>query len=339
MKRTLNILLIIGSVVPIAATVFVISVKPAGTTAVPTAQLESTPPPSLPPLKTISPSQPEGSGIAREIQLHTHILDRPSNKIVQYTVQEGDSPSSIAKQFDLQPETILWGNEGLSAGAGNLKIGMSLSILPVDGVLHTVQEGDTLERLETLHGIPAQDIFEFPGNDFDLTQPAELALGQQIIIPNGQGPILWQAPGPVVVSGQGRNSPGFYSGALINFGTGYFIWPVNSYNITQEFWSGHAGIDVSTDFRQPIFASDSGTVIFSGWDDTGFGNLIIIDHGNGYWTYYGHNEANLVSVGQGVVQGQQIAESGKTGNSTGNHIDFRIRADSGAFLNPFDFLP
>jgi len=67
--------------------------------------------------------------------------------------------------------------------------------------------------------------------------------------------------------------------------------------------------------------------------------LIIIDHGNGYRTYYSHNEAILVSVGQGIVQGQQISESGSTGNSTGNHLDFRIRATGGGFYNPMDFLP
>src|SRR3972149_509889 len=213
MTRTLNILLVVGCVISIAAT-FVISVKPTGTTAAPTAQIETTVPPSLPLLDTNSLPPPEGNGIAREIQLETHISGWPLNKISRYKVQPGDSLSSIAKQFDLQPETILWGNEGLSAEAGNLKIGMSLSILPVDGVLHTVQEGDTLERLVTLHGIPAQGIFEFPGNYFDLTQPAQLALGQQIIIPNGQGPLLWQAPGPVVVSGGGREPPGLFSGGV-----------------------------------------------------------------------------------------------------------------------------
>ena len=80
-------------------------------------------------------------------------------------------------------------------------------------------------------------------------------------------------------------------------------------------------------------------MIFSGWSETGYGNLVIVDHGNGYWTYYAHNEANLVSVGQGVLQGQQIAESGSTGNSTADHLDFRIRAESGSFVNPLDYLP
>jgi murein DD-endopeptidase MepM/ murein hydrolase activator NlpD len=108
--------------------------------------------------------------------------------------------------------------------------------------------------------------------------------------------------------------------------------------LTQEYWSGHPGIDLATDFRQPIFASDSGTVIFSSWDDTGYGNFIVIDHGNGFKTMYGHNEANLVGTGQTVAKGQQIAESGNTGNSTGNHLDFRILSN-GTFVNPFSYLP
>jgi hypothetical protein len=273
------------------------------------------------------------------LQLKTSIPERPSYKIVQYTVQGGDSAWSIAQKYDLQPETILWGNEGLSASAGSLKAGATLKILPVDGVLHIVQGGDTLELLEGLHGTPAQEIFEYPGNEFDLTQPPDLIPGLEIIIPNGRSSLAWESPGPVVVAGQGRKSPGYYAGPLANVGTGFFTWPVNSYVFTQEFWSGHPAIDLATDFRQPVFASDSGTVIFSGWDTTGYGNLVILDHSNGYWTYYGHNEANLVYAGQGVIQGQQIAESGSTGNSTGDHLDFRIRVDGGAFLNPMDFLP
>lgn len=77
---------------------------------------------------------------------------------------------------------------------------------------------------------------------------------------------------------------------------------------------------------------------FSGWDDTGYGNSVIIDHGNGYRTYYAHNEANLVSPGQVVMQGQQVAESGSTGNPTGNHLDFRILY-GGSFFSPLEYLP
>jgi murein DD-endopeptidase MepM/ murein hydrolase activator NlpD len=275
-----------------------------------------------------------GDGITRHLQLKTIIPKRASNKVTEYVVRRGDSAWSIAEDFGLKPETILWGNDQLNAAAGSLKAGDTLKILPVDGVLHTVQDGDTLETLQTLHGTPAQEIFEYFGNNFDLTQPAQLTKGQQLIIPNGIAPISWsEAQAPGAASGSG----GRYSGEVSNLGTGNFIWPVNGYDLTQEYWGGHPGLDLATAFRQPIFASDSGTVVFSGWDNTGYGNMVIIDHGNGFKTTYGHNEANLASVGQTVVKGQQIAESGNTGNSTGNHIDFRILLN-GTFLNPLDYL-
>ncbi len=335
MKPTFNILLILGCVLSIAAA-FVISVKLAGTTAAPTSQIESTVLPSLPPLNTNSPSQLEAVGIARQLQLKTNIPERPNEKVTEYVVQRGDSPWSIAQKFGLEPETILWSNEELNASAGSLKTGDRLIILPVDGVLHIVKEGDTLETLEGIHGTPTQEIFEFIGNNFDLTQPPQLMSGQQIIIPNGYSSILWSEAQVPVVSMTG--SGGGYSSDIPNLGSGYFIWPVNAYGLSQEYWSGHPGIDLTTDFRQPVFASDSGTVVFSGWDDTGYGNFIVIDHGNGFQTTYGHNEANLVATGQTVVKGQQIAESGNTGNSTGNHLDFRILLN-GAFLNPLGYLP
>lgn len=336
MNRTFNILLVVGCILSIAAA-FVISVKPAGTTAAPIAKNETTVPLSLPPLDTTnSPSQSESGGIARRLQLKTNIPERPNDKVTEYVVQRGDSPWSIAQKFGLEPETILWSNDALNASAGSLKIGDRLIILPVDGVLHIVEEGDTLETLENIHGTPTQGIIEYPGNSFDLTQPPQLIAGQQIIIPNGTSPILWsEAQAPIAAqTGLGRG----YSSDVPNLGSGYFIWPVNTYSLSQEYWSGHPGLDVVTDFRQPIFASDSGTVIFSGWDATGYGNFIVIDHGNGFKTTYGHNEANLVAAGQTVVKGQQIAESGNTGNSTGNHIDFRILLN-GAFVNPLGYLP
>lgn len=335
MKHTFNILLVVGCVMSIVAAL-VISVKPAGTTAAPTSQIETAVPPSLPPLNTNPPALLQDTGITRHIQLKTIIPERTENKITEYVVRRGDSPWSIAQKFGIQPETILWANENLNAMAGNLSIGDTVNILPVDGVLHAVQDGDTLETLVRLHGTPAQEILEYFGNNFDLTKPPQLTVGQQIIIPNGVAPISWseaQAPSAALTGSRGS-----YSSEVPNLGTGYFIWPVNGYTLSQEYWSGHPAIDLATDFRQPVFASDSGTVVFSGWDDTGYGNMVIIDHGNGYQTYYSHNEANLVGTGQTVGKGQQIAESGSTGNSTGDHVDFRILLN-GAFQNPLAYLP
>lgn len=335
MKHIFNILLVAGCIASIVAA-FVISATPAKTTAAPTSQIETDDAPTLPPLDTNYQAQSMESGIPRRLQLKTNFPERASSKVFQYRVQPDDSPWSIAQKFGIQPKTILWANENLNAMAGSLRIGDTVNILPVDGVLHTVQEGDTLETLVKLHETPAQVILENFGNDFDLTKPPQLTVGQQIIIPNGLAPISWsEAQAPDAAQSGLRGS---YSSDVPNLGTGSFIWPVNAYSVSQEYWSGHPALDLATDFRQPVFASDSGTVVFSGWDDTGYGNMIIIDHGNGYQTYYSHNEANLVSTGQTVGKGQQIAESGSTGNSTGNHVDFRILLN-GVFLNPMPYLP
>lgn len=279
------------------------------------------------------PGELQFSGIPRLVQLKTNLQNTTSAKIIEYKVKSGDSLWSIAQQFNLKPETILWGNEWLS-DVGVLRIDDTVKILPVDGVLHTVEEGDTLEKLQKLHGTPAEDILEFPGNNFDLTQLPQLTVGQEIIIPNGTSPIVWaeaQPPSPITDNN--------YSGSYPNLGTGTFVWPLAPpFNLTQENWAGHPAIDVSTYFRQPIFASDTGTVIFAGWSKNGYGNLVILDHGNGYRTYYAHNESILVQAGEIAVQGQQIAESGSTGNSTGNHIDFRVMYNS-QFFNPLEYLP
>jgi LysM repeat protein len=274
-------------------------------------------------------------GIARLLTLKTLIPERPNHKVIQYAVQAGDSPWSIANQFDLQPESILWANTDLNSSAGSLKPGMVLNIPPTDGVIHTVIDGDTLESIQAMHGTTVEEIFEYPGNEFDLTETPRLITGQQVIVPNGTSPIAWQEAGPnlgVVASAGSSSIP------LVMTGNGFFLWPIAPpFAITQPYWSGHYGIDLDTYPRQPVFASDGGTVIFSGWDETGYGYFIIIDHGNGYRSTYGHNTANLVSAGQGVVQGQQIAESGSTGNSTGDHLDFRILYN-GTALDPAAIL-
>lgn len=332
MNRTSNLILIAGCFTAVVVA-FIFSITKAGTTEATTSQKETIVPASQPSSNQDPLLSLQNSGIPRLAQLKTKTQDTVTYNITKYKVKSGDSLWSIGKQFHLKPETILWGNDWLS-NVGVLQIDDTLNILPVDGVLHTVREGDTLEKLQILHGTPAQEIFEYIGNNFDLTQPPELKVGQQIIVPNGTSPIVWaEAQPPSVVINKD------YSGPYPNLGTGNFTWPIAlPVNMTQEYWSGHPAIDLSTYFRQPIFASDTGTVIFAGWSKNGYGNLVIIDHGNGYRTYYAHNESILVSAGEIAVQGQQIAESGSTGNSTGNHLDFRVMYN-GQFFNPLEYLP
>jgi hypothetical protein len=279
----------------------------------------------------------EFGGVVRRALIRTDIPDRPRFGVVEYTVQAGDTAWSIGEKFGLQPETILWGNSWLSVEAGSLSIGLTLRIPPVDGVLHEVREGESIESIAALYGADPEVVREYPGNGLAAVG-ATPEVGRELIVPGGTRALAWTEPGPRFVAGLGRASPGFYSGPLVQTGTGYFAWPTNTQSVTQGFWGGHPAIDIDTYFRQPIFASDSGTVIFSGWTDTGYGYLVVLDHGNGFWTYYAHNHALLVGVAQGVGQGQQIAESGSTGNSTGDHLHFGIRYE-GSWVNPLNFLP
>jgi LysM repeat protein len=290
---------------------------------------------SLPPFGRVNPTE----AVRRAVLLHTETPERARMAVLTYLVQRGDTASSIAERFGLKPETILWGNEGLSTDAGNLQVGLELTILPVDGILHTVREGDTLESLQAIYDVPAEAIVELPANGLAGEETPTLVAGQKLIVPGATKEVAWVEPGPRVLVGLGRRSPGFYSGPLVFSGTGTFLWPVSPIRITQGYWYGHPAVDLDTYPGQAVYASDSGTVIYSDWDSTGYGNLIIVDHGNGLWTYYAHNQANLVRAGDGVLQGGQIAESGSTGNSTGDHLDFRIRLAEGGFLNPVDFLP
>ena len=128
--------------------------------------------------------------------------------------------------------------------------------------------------------------------------------------------------------------------------TGSFRWPCSG-NITSRFGyrnlsysyasKNHKGIDIANRRGTAIYAADGGTVSYAGWM-SGYGYLVQINHGNGYVTYYGHNSSLIVSVGQHVYKGQQIARMGSTGNSTGNHCHFEVRYN-GVARNPLNYLP
>ena len=129
-------------------------------------------------------------------------------------------------------------------------------------------------------------------------------------------------------------------------GTGELSWPVNG-PITSPFgwrvhpiWGTqifHAGIDIAADYGQPVHAADSGTVIYAGWMG-GYGNAVMINHGGGMVTLYGHNQSFTVDVGDHVSRGQTIALAGSTGNSTGPHCHFEVRIH-GEVTQPLAYLP
>jgi LysM repeat protein len=283
--------------------------------------------------------------ITRWAEVRTLIPSRPRYDVTKYTVVKNDTIFIIASNFNLEPETILWGNPKLADNPNILSVGMELNILPINGALRVVQPGDTVEKIaKAFHGT-VEDILNFPGNNLDPTEAdPPLKAGQNIIIPGGwRDSVVWQLPS-VTRSTSGRISgePGSCAGPFSGpSGTFSFVWPANNHFLsgTDYLPVGHPGLDIAAGLGAPIYASDTGVIVFAGWSTRGYGNLIIVDHGNGWQTAYAHLSQINVVCGQGVFQGNLIGLSGSTGNSTGAHLHFEMRSDTYGRVNPWLYLP
>lgn len=253
---------------------------------------------------------------------HTYQGQQPEHSFETYVVQRGDTPGSIAERFGIRPETLLGGNPQLSQESSLLQTGVELIILPIDGVLHDVQPGETLEGISAQYGIPLEAIIAYEPNRLEF--PYRLYPGTQIMVPGAVRELFVWTP-PSLEEVVGRSSFEGRGVRPIIVGTGTFVYPVGSRNFTQYFWYGHRGIDIALPEGSAVFASDTGTVTFAGWNVYGFGNLIVVNHGNGYETFYGHLSGINVVPGQIVYQGNLIGSTGNTGNSSGPHIHFEIR--------------
>jgi murein DD-endopeptidase MepM/ murein hydrolase activator NlpD len=282
--------------------------------------------------------------IPRLVNLHTIIPTRPRQEISTYTVQVGDSVFQIATQFNIKPETVLWANyDLLNDNPDLISLGMELKIPPANGVYYQWQEGDTIETVAARFKAKAEDILNWSGNNLDLTDP-KVEPGAWILVPDGEREFRqWIIPtiprGRAGVSsslyGAGTCAGG-YEGA---YGTGAFVWPAGNHSLSgNDYWSGHLGIDIAAGEGAPIYAADSGVVVFSGWATGGYGYMVMIDHGNGYQTVYAHLSQASASCGRSVIQGGTIGYSGSSGNSTGAHLHFEVRYQGG-FVSPWYVLP
>lgn len=260
-------------------------------------------------------------------EMITQISDKPRGEIVDYRVQSGDTVSGIAQRFEVSIDTLRWANDLESVAA--IKPGQILKIPPVTGVVHKVKKGDTVYSLAKHYQTEAQGVVDFPFNTFVNDETFELAVGQLIIIPDGTKPkeIPWSPTTAIA-----RKTPD--AGSVV--ASGLFVWPTSGI-ISQGFRWYHRAMDIANKLIPPILAADSGRVVASGWTTGGYGNRIIIDHGNGFTTLYGHLSRIYVEAGQNVKKGDQIGQMGSTGRSTGPHLHFEIKKNGG-FLSPFDFL-
>lgn len=253
-------------------------------------------------------------------------------EVVNYTVQTGDTLDSIAEQFGIAAYTVFWQN-GLHSPS-ELSVGMQLELPPISGVPHVVQPGETLESIADWYGVRAGNIVGYPANE--LHHPYELIPGQEIFVP---GAII-EIPDHTVQDGE-RPAP-----TLVQMPGGEKMrWPTWGTITTNFGWSRwhrafHYGIDIANRWRTPIYAAAGGTVAESGWG--GLGWYVVIDHGNGFRSEYGHlNERPLVAAGEQVAKGQQIGYMGRTygsgGYASGVHLHFAVR-HLGVYIDPLPLL-
>jgi murein DD-endopeptidase MepM/ murein hydrolase activator NlpD len=282
--------------------------------------------------------------IFRRPVLHTIIPDRPREEVRDYVVSRGDSIFAIATKFSIKPDTVLWANyDLLNDNPDMISLGMQLKIPPTNGVLYKWKEGDSLDAVASTFEAKKEDILSFSGNQLDLTNP-NIQPGTLVMVPGGHREFRqWIIP--TIPRGKAGVSVGLYgAGACAGGygganGSGAFVWPAgNHYLSGNDYWGGHLGIDIAAGEGAPIYAADSGVVVFSGWANGGYGYIIMIDHGNGYQTLYGHLSSISAGCGQSVGQGGTIGYGGSTGNSTGPHLHFEVRYQGG-FVNPWYVLP
>ena len=243
------------------------------------------------------------------------------DQISLYVVHPGDTLPAIAKMFGVSVNTIRWGNDLKN---NTITVGQTLVILPISGIQHTVKKGDTLQSIAKLHKGDLDEILRYN----NLSKDAKLAVGDIIIVPDGEAVSITITPSK---SGVGVSK----SGPAYPVYDGYYMRPVIG-GIKTQGVHGHNGIDLASAYGSNIYASAAGEVIISrssGWNG-GYGKYIVVKHGNGTQTLYGHLSATLVNVGDSVEQGQVIGKMGNSGQvkgPTGIHLHFEIRGAR----NPF----
>jgi murein DD-endopeptidase MepM/ murein hydrolase activator NlpD len=266
---------------------------------------------------------------------NTIISGLPRDKITNYTVSEGETYWTIAYKFELDIDTLLWANNIAVGDIDKIKVGENLTILPVSGLLYTSVEGDTVQGIADSFKVSADKI-----RSQNKIEGSTILAGTQIVLPG----VKKFVPKPAGAVPNYAGDSNYYVGTVAS-GSGVFGWPINSGArfFSQYFgwvnqWYKHTGVDLDWRNGTDIIAADSGTVVAVGYGwGGGYGNHIIIDHGNGYQTLYAHLSSIDIKTGQNVIRGEHIGVMGSTGMSTGTHLHFEIR-QSGVAINPLIYI-
>ncbi len=258
--------------------------------------------------------------------------ERPRDNVEYYIVEGGDTISTIAEKFSISTNTLLWENK---LGPRDLiKPGDKLTILPSSGVSHQVKKGDTLAKIASRYSVTADSIIEYN----KLANADDIEQNEILIIPGGQMP---EEVVPVTPKTSGSSS----GSTIFNIpppsrvaSSARMLWPTPSHRINQYFKGRrHTGADIDGDYSSPIYAADNGRVEYAGSNRSGYGLHVIVNHGGGVKTLYGHESKLFVKVGDSVKRGQTIGMMGCTGRCTGTHLHFEVRIN-GVTVNPLSYL-
>ncbi|NDJ35861.1 MAG: M23 family metallopeptidase, partial [Chloroflexi bacterium] len=238
-----------------------------------------------------------------------------------HTVRLGETVSELALRYAVTVDGIAAAND--LADPRRISVGQTL-LIPQPGQTarpepavtasrHRVQPGETLPGIALRYGVTVGALAAAN----DLPQTAQITPGIVLSIPSvqaGTTSVIHAASGPGLCPDV----------AITRSGSGYFVRPVEQYVLTRGFFSTHQAVDLAWDLGSPVKAADGGTVVYAGWNDYGYGNLVVLDHGRGWRTYYAHLRTVSVECGAWAARGSVIGALGSTGNSTGPHLHFEL---------------
>lgn len=251
-----------------------------------------------------------------------------------YVVQPGDTLWSLALDFGRDLDTMSCATTPFGADVEALVPGRTITVPALRDLCYTVVPGDTLAGIAGRYGLTVEAIVAVSWNGFT-SPPYVVQPKQRVLLPGVR---------PVAAARADRHAVSYAGDAWAKtaypdwpFGDGQFIWPVVG-PISQDAHPGHTALDIAVPVGTPVKAADRGTVIMAGWNPSGYGFRVVIDHGNDYITLYAHLSDIYVEPGQVVGKGQVIGASGANGNVTGPHLHFEIR-DFGLLTDPLTLLP
>lgn len=270
---------------------------------------------------------------------------KPAPELTIHEIQKGDTASKLAATAGVSEATVLASNNLQKTTL--LSLGQTLVIPAINGRLVATKPGDTVSALADKYGSTVAGILA--ANKLD-QRTSQIAPDQLVLVPSdpdvaaalvkdvpaapasstakpaADTKTLVAAPAQPIEAPRPASAPGF-------------IWPAPG-TITTYFSSWHNGIDIANSAGTPVHAAQAGRVVYSGWDNSGFGYMVRIDHGNGLQTLYGHASRLIVRAGQYVQQGQIVMLMGSTGHSTGPHVHFSVfQGSSYSGYNPLKYLP